>query len=130
MTLKEATPVKVKMEELTAEKAQIIYNNYWPWHNATYIMKEFFPTDPYFYKCFDLVMVEMKKLENDITVIMSDVENQPETEAGLVALISSELLDMSVIVADVIKYSNGNPDQVPPLTYDEYKVTFTNNDLI
>ena len=56
--------------------------------------------------CTDKAIVEMKRLESEINVIMSDIANQPATQNDLVALLSSELLDVAVVVNDVRRYAD------------------------
>lgn len=65
---------------------------------------------------------EIKRLENEINTIMSDIENQPSTQDELISMLSSELLDLSIVVNDARRYADGTPDDAP--SYEEWKETF------
>lgn len=80
--------------------------------------------------CIEDTKKEMDRVFGDVVSIMSDIDNQPATQEELVSLVESDLLDVEALVADIIKYSNWNPEKEPPKTYEDYKATFTNNDLI
>lgn len=73
-----------------------------------------------------IVKEEIKRLEKEVIAIMSNLENQPETQEDLVALVSSETLDTTALVNDVRRYWDGNPDQGP--SFADWKALFNSQD--
>jgi len=110
---------------ITSENAQTIYWLLKDSYTETDIVLMWHSEEHIKTSCDEMCMKQMQ-----IKQIMSDLENQPTTEADLVALLPDGLLDNTVLVADVIAYSNGKPQDEPPKTYEDFKATFTNIDII
>ena len=81
-----------------------------------------------FFEYSQVVSNEIQRLETEINVIMSDIENQPATQEELVALVSSEMLDVAVVVNDVRRYADWTPDDDP--TWEVYSASFSIDELI
>ena len=135
MTLFVTTTDPVTKEILSPENAQLIYESMKAWKSHTDLFKEWVSFDD-----SKKVSDDMERLEREINVIMNwnkektqaiysepdemgdrtlitpSTYEDPATQKDLVALVSSELLDVAVLVDDVRIYSDGNPDQDPDFT--------------
>ncbi len=99
---------------ITAEEAQVIYDKI---INDRMSETDLFKDGIPFEKSV-LVRAEMKRLEADMLSKMP----KATTETALKESMSSELLDTGVLVEDVRKWSDGNPDSTP--NWADYKASF------
>jgi len=76
---------------------------------------------------FGIVEKEYKRIDTEVNSIMWG-KDSPNDEEALIALISSKLLDVSVIVPDVRIYSDGNSDKDPD--FETWKATFKEKEMI
>lgn len=118
MALFKRTVAAAAETTVTAEEAIAIYN---------YLKDGLSETEIFTQKGFDLkktkiVLDEAKRLEKEVNIIMNQ-EEQPETEEALITLVSSDILDVSVIIPDIRAWSDGNPDDAPD--WATYKASFT-----
>ena len=104
-----------KTPELTRELATKIYNLFLAGKDETRMFIEDGINTKLSYK----VLQECKKLESQVySKISKDM-----TKTALKKLIVSEMLDTSIVIDDVIRWSDGNPDAAP--TYNDFRVKYT-----
>jgi len=101
---------------LTREQAQVIYHEYEKGLDET----QQFTTNGTPFPYSTQVKEEIRRLEQEINTIM--IGEQPKTQKELEKLLSSELLDVSVVVNDARRYADGTPEDEP--TYEVWKSYF------
>lgn len=125
----------ISVPELTAEDAQSIYSSFESGKSHTDLFKEWTP-----FEHSNSVSNEIKRLEQEVNLIMSGrkvktpavygeedengerelisdvVYENAESQEDVVVLISSELLDETVLVNDCRRYADWDPDNDPDFT--------------
>ena len=69
----------------------------------------------------DAVEKEAKRIEEQVLSIMTNCQGNI-TKTNLLAQLSSDLLNVSTVLDDIVRWSDGKPDVAP--TYLEWKATF------
>ena len=122
MALFEKTIATTEYPELTFTMAQAIYAEFKLHKDCT---TQFTENGTYIYHS-TLVWNEIKKLEKEIiSYVISD--EYPHSKEELIALLSSDLLDITIIVDDCILY---NPTYVDGMTFTEFVNAYRNQDIV
>lgn len=110
-------PEKVKVK-LTADKANELYGKIIQYGNADKAFKNATKDNWCLYANTDY---ELNRIINEIDTIMYS-EDQPTTQNELENRLSSEYLDIHIVVNDYRVWSDGNPDNEP--VYEDWALTY------